>query len=94
LSHSTFKFQLNLGHGQGVPEFIGIGTLLGLNLLAPEQVKDYFSAIDNAFYYRFALFQALIIYSTSPEEIAKTLEEPEAGINRIFKQWVSEGVVQ
>lgn len=50
---------------EGIPEFVGIATLLKLGLLAPQEVTSYFPEKDTALYYRFPLFQALLLTSTS-----------------------------
>ncbi len=73
---------------EGIPEFVGIATLLKLRLVTTNEVANYFPEKDSALYYRFPLFQALVLTSKSTDLLLKTLDYPEFGLSNAFEEWL------
>jgi len=73
---------------EGIPEFVGIATLQKLGLLTTDEIVNYFPEEDSALYYRFALFQALVISSRSTDLLLKTLDYPAFGLSTAFDEWI------
>lgn len=75
---------------EGIPEFIGIGTLLNLEIITPGQSILYFPSVDKANYYRFPLFQALLISRSMKISVTEALQHPENGIEAVLEKWISQ----
>lgn len=73
---------------EGIPEYIGIGTLLNLRIISPEQSLAYFPIQDTAKYYRFPLFQALILTGGKSASILEALQRPENGVEAVLEHWI------
>ena len=73
---------------EGIPEFIGNGTLLNLGIISAEQALLYFPDRDTGIYYRFSLFQALVFTSATDISIADVLQKPENGIEAVLERWI------